>query len=242
MLALSAPIAVKADGPIMLSASLPSMAHGAASATVTDDKPQVTNILTGQVGDKNAYNAQLIGLAALVASDDAGLQKTLTAKPGSSMHNFAENVTKAGDLKYAAPALALVYLAGGDGNKRLAEHATIAALKAGAVGLVLKYAAGRQRPYAGKSNGTSFKPGSNEDGYNSFPSGHTIVAFSVASVWAHEKPKERYIAYGLASLVGLSRIGLSAHWPTDVLAGAALGLAQGRQVNNGNTGLFSLRF
>lgn len=63
-------------------------------------------------------------------------------------------------------------------------------------------------------------------GRGSFPSGHTIAAFSVATVFADRYRKHRWVpwvAYGLASTVGFSRITLQAHFPSDVFAGAMFG-------------------
>jgi hypothetical protein len=62
-------------------------------------------------------------------------------------------------------------------------------------------------------------------GIGSFPSGHEIAAFSVATVFADRYPKYKWVAYGLAVLVGFSRVSLQAHHPSDVFAGAVLGYA-----------------
>lgn len=66
--------------------------------------------------------------------------------------------------------------------------------------------------------------------YNSFPSGHTQMAFTVATclLWAyHRTGKLKWrgmaIILGVASLVGISRIYVGAHFPSDVLGGAVLG-------------------
>ena len=62
----------------------------------------------------------------------------------------------------------------------------------------------------------------------SFPSGHAIGAFAMATVIAeryHEHRWVPWVAYGLAGLVGFSRITLQAHFPSDIFAGAALGYA-----------------
>jgi membrane-associated phospholipid phosphatase len=63
-------------------------------------------------------------------------------------------------------------------------------------------------------------------GTGSFPSGHTIAAFSIATIFADRYPKprwHRWVAFGLAGLVGFSRLPLQAHYPSDVFAGAVLG-------------------
>jgi membrane-associated phospholipid phosphatase len=65
-------------------------------------------------------------------------------------------------------------------------------------------------------------------GRGSFPSGHTIAAFSIATVFADRYREHRWVpwvAYGLASLVGFSRITLQSHFPSDVFVGAVLGYA-----------------
>lgn len=63
-------------------------------------------------------------------------------------------------------------------------------------------------------------------GIGCFPSGHTIAAFSIATVFADRYPKpawHRWVAFGLAGLVGFSRVTLESHYPSDVFAGAVLG-------------------
>jgi membrane-associated phospholipid phosphatase len=68
-------------------------------------------------------------------------------------------------------------------------------------------------------------------GNGSFPSGHAIAAFSIATVVAHEYRTHRwvpYVAYGMAGLVGFSRLSLSAHFTSDVFVGAALGYSISR--------------
>jgi len=66
----------------------------------------------------------------------------------------------------------------------------------------------------------------------SFPSGHTIAAFSIATVVARRYGTQHrwipYVAYGSAALVGFSRMTLSAHFPSDVFMGAALGYSISR--------------
>ncbi len=86
--------------------------------------------------------------------------------------------------------------------------------------------------YGGDFGNTWFRkhPTSWIRGIGSFPSGHTSAAFSVATVFAKRYPQHwwvRWVAYGLASLVGFSRISLETHFPSDVFLGGVLGYAIG---------------
>jgi undecaprenyl-diphosphatase len=65
---------------------------------------------------------------------------------------------------------------------------------------------------------------SNMKNDSSFPSGHSCNAFMIAALFADRLRRKRYIFYGLASLVALSRIYLGVHYPSDVIIGACLGL------------------
>jgi membrane-associated phospholipid phosphatase len=69
--------------------------------------------------------------------------------------------------------------------------------------------------------------------YDSFPSGHAIAAFSLASVLAMQYRDTVWVpilSYTVATGVGLSRVTLSKHWLSDVLVGGALGYVVGRLV------------
>ncbi len=74
--------------------------------------------------------------------------------------------------------------------------------------------------------------GADGNGQNtSFPSSHTSNAFAAATALASVYRDSKWVpqvAYGVATLVGLSRINDNKHWASDVLAGAALGYLTGK--------------
>jgi len=61
----------------------------------------------------------------------------------------------------------------------------------------------------------------------SFPSGHTMTAFSIALVVSYFYPTLEWPLYFLAVSIGLSRVVLGMHFLSDVLAGAVLGSGLG---------------
>jgi len=101
-----------------------------------------------------------------------------------------------------------------------------AAIDSTAVAYLFKGITQRQRPMEGNGHGDFFKGGA------SFPSEHSAIAWSIASVWAHEYPGwfSQMAAYGLASAVTVTRVTAKQHFPADVVVGSTLGWYFGRQV------------
>lgn len=91
----------------------------------------------------------------------------------------------------------------------------------------LKLATSRKRPDQGRGAGHFWRGGT------SFPSGHAIGIWSFATVLAEEyrdRPAVRIGAYGLATVVSLSRFTGQNHFPSDVVVGSALGYLIGHYV------------
>lgn len=96
----------------------------------------------------------------------------------------------------------------------------------------LKHLIGRPRPRLTHGDaGFQFGP-SWDSGLDSFPSGHAAASFAVVAVLATRFPKARWFLYGAATAVALSRVLRGSHFPTDVVAGVALGLLAGSVVAN----------
>lgn len=71
--------------------------------------------------------------------------------------------------------------------------------------------------------------------FTSFPSGHAVSAFALATVIASEYSDHWAIpilAFTLAGTVSLSRMYDNKHWASDVLVGAAFGYAMGKLIFN----------
>jgi hypothetical protein len=100
---------------------------------------------------------------------------------------------------------------------------------------LLKTVTSRTRPSGGTQGSGrffSYNPPKGEDN-RSFPSGHAMGSFALATVFAHQYPEKRWVSwvfYGAAGLIGVSRITLGRHYPSDVLVGAILGNSIGRMV------------
>lgn len=101
-----------------------------------------------------------------------------------------------------------------------------AAVDSFAVNNVLAYSFGRERPYLNQGRGHFFAGGT------SFPSDHSALAWSIASVFAHEYPGPltQLAAYGMATAVSASRVMGNEHFPSDVVVSGVLGWLIGREV------------
>lgn len=88
--------------------------------------------------------------------------------------------------------------------------------------VVLKHLVARPRPWLDVAG---LIPLVNEPDPNSFPSGHTCAAFAAALSWWRTLPKKwmRTAGVVLAVCMGLSRLYVGVHYPSDVLAGALVG-------------------
>lgn len=159
---------------------------------------------------------------ASVALDRGRTEKRL-ARPGNAM---------------GRPQLSLPLLAGTYGMAHLADqgpvadaalHTGVALGTAGVANGLLKFAVGRLRP-RGEGGMHRFRPMNPADHWQSFPSGHTVVAFALASAIAEEanSPLVSVAGYSAAALVGWSRLYEDRHWASDVVGGAIVGLIVSR--------------
>lgn len=100
---------------------------------------------------------------------------------------------------------------------------------------VFKFSLGRLRPNETTDPDQWFESG------DSFPSLHSSLAFAIGTVFAESGGEEhrllrRVLGYGVAGATAYLRVDHNAHWTSDVLAGAALGLTTARFTMNRRTG------
>ena len=90
---------------------------------------------------------------------------------------------------------------------------------------VLKYCIGRGRPFVGgEANAFHFSHFAGNPAYYSFPSGHATTAFALALAVTAVWPQARVAMAVYALIIAASRLVLLAHHPSDVVAGAMVGI------------------
>ena len=139
-----------------------------------------------------------------------------------------------GTLIYVGPMLVTTWasgkITGQHGLARASVTAGAAGIVAGGITGFLKLGFGRVRPRDG-GDPDVFRPFTQNA---SFPSGHTTVAFAVATSLAQSTRDgwSDVLFYGIAGMTGLARINDDKHWLSDVVAGGTIGYLVGRQLNH----------
>lgn len=90
---------------------------------------------------------------------------------------------------------------------------------------ILKYLIGRGRPFVGgKADPFNFMPFEGVGAYTSLPSSHAVTAFALAFAVSALWPRLRVFMLTYAIVILLTRLVLLAHHPSDVIAGALVGM------------------
>lgn len=148
-----------------------------------------------------------------------------------------------GKMYYTVPFMGALYLYGLSTDnikpKVVALDFVKASFYSGVIITGIKHVAHRHRPFQTDPKNSMLWDGPITDdlAHTSFASGHTIMAFTFASVLATHYKNKKWIpltVYTLAGLSGLARIYADKHWTSDVIVGAALGYAIGKWVVNNN--------
>ena len=183
----------------------------------------------------------LIGIAALAI--DRALAHFIYDHVSARAHKALDGIThyaKAGHW-LAAAILALIVAAGMRHFDVLPDQVTmlinysvafIASLTLGSAVLhVIKLVLGRRRPRDDMEMGLyGFVPFAFNTDYNSFPSGHALTICCVAVIFTCVWPMLWPLWAAIAALLAVTRTLLTAHFLSDVLIGAGIGLIAAREV------------
>ena len=165
--------------------------------------------------------------AALIATDR---QSSGALGPSETRQDVSDAISHLGAAYSTFGASGIMWAAGRWNHKERLQRTGYESIEAltdsSVVALVLKAATNRQRPGSADHDGAFWEGG------KSFPSGHAIMSWTMASVVAHEY-RSRWIeaaAYGTAGAVSVARFTGKNHFASDVLVGSALGYLVGRYV------------
>lgn len=169
--------------------------------------------------------------AATLATDHRAMRDVVSHNPQFN-HNCVDASNAALAALVAVPVVSLAYGAFGE-HPHARESGILGAetlVDAAILEQGMKLMFWRERPAADRGNGRFWQSGVGVD--SSFPSSHTVFAWSTAAVIAgeHPAPWSQFAVYTLATGVSVSRVLGQEHFPSDVLVGSAAGWLAGHYV------------
>lgn len=177
----------------------------------------------------------ILALTALVYSDDRAILNTVRRTRHDPalrwFHELGHTVEPVGHMggmnKYYFGGLAVSYVAGQDRAARVFAEILESHFIAGLGKNAIQLFAGRTRPFEDQGARSWGR-----DGATSFPSGHALNIFQLATVLSHHADRRWFTigAYTVAAAVGVQRVESRSHWPSDVILSAAIGTAVARCV------------
>jgi len=166
-----------------------------------------------------------IGLSAVSFSLDDEPARRLREDPSFQCFNDAVASTP-GDLTLALFPAAVWAVGAASGNQSVSDYGqkiSRAAIAGFAVSTVIKGVTLRDRPHSGKVYGFW-------EGGNSFPSGHSTVAWAIAATSVKHFQEHKWVpwvAFPAAGVIAFSRVSSGNHFPSDAVAGSLIGFAIG---------------
>jgi membrane-associated phospholipid phosphatase len=248
-------------GPVLLGQAAPSPQAQNAAPGVPGEEKKLPRYVSGIFKDDAemwsapfhldwkgfmVFSSVLVGTGVLVANDESIYKNfKLFQSRNHWVEKVSPKVTMLGDWGVDCGIAGLFFLSGIILKDRKARDTGLMAwetlLHTGFLAQVVKHVAGRQRPRVESGIDYWYGPGAffkrysqgSFSRYDSFFSGHTVSAWSLATVIAENYKEHLWVpitCYGLATLVGLSRLIEDDHWLSDVFVGAAVGFAVGKMV------------
>jgi len=212
--------------PTFSSEQKPAYVRRFASRALSDQKAIWTSPLRLSARDAT-WLVPLTAITAGVFASDHSISREFNNRS----NDFVQRGEKTGNFALGALALGsgTLYVSGALGGNAHQRETGILAAEALAnsllVGQAIKVVSQRRRPNS--LDGRSAGPLN-----GSFPSDHSLAAWSMASAIAHEYPGPltKVLAYGAATAVSASRVTSRQHFASDVLVGGTLGWLIGRQL------------
>jgi len=210
------------------------MAFSSNTAIETRDLQKELNSDVENVSCQRALNwlkpAGIIGISYGLYMIDDEVQTWVQKERNQITDTIANLANCFGDGRYTVPALLSLYLYGKQTKDKKACKVALMGIKSlvisGLLSECIKFLTHRHRPSSAAIHNIWDGPRCRSTRLSSFPSGHTTVAFSVATVIATEYKDKKIIPplfYGIATLTGLARLNNNAHWLSDVFVGACVG-------------------
>ena len=190
----------------------------------TDQKRIWTAPFQGDTWHRKTPFVLVIASGASFALDDEPSRKLRDCQGFSRFNDiFASTASGAVLTAFPAAVWATGALAHRPGMTDYGVKATRAAIAGISVTVALKAVTQRPRPHSGKVYGFW-------EGGNSFPSGHSAVAWAIAGATCRHFQEHRwvaFIAYPVAGIIAFSRVTSGNHFASDAVTGSALGWAIG---------------
>ena len=176
------------------------------------------------------WSSSVIAGTVLSSAVDKDFRKQFSV-PGSSQYSgtFLDGPIANGYVQYPSilgGAMYTIGLLARESELRKTGRMLIQSLVySGTVTMALRYATGRHRPFSSSGNQYEFSWFNSAGDTQSFPSGHTVVAFATSTILAEQIDTwwARAVLYSFAALTGYARLHYDKHWFSDVFFGAALG-------------------
>lgn len=164
----------------------------------------------------------------LLMKNDLWLSEKMRQSPDKFKDGLFDAFNYAGEGVPVLAADTLLFSLGGEKEKKAAVSIVEGLAVSGAIVTAIKWAFGRVRP-SHTDDPLEFKWLTVGD--TSYPSGHTQTAFLCATILG-DRYDIGWLTYPAAAMTGLARIYKRAHWPSDVLLGAVIGVVTGKVINN----------
>lgn len=203
----------------------------ATAASAVEPADQSGRFLAAATAERTTVG--ILGVLALAAAFDQRVSAYFQRHLSRDAERVADAVEPLGRARVLLPAMAATYgvtlLTESKNDERWALRTIVGYVVTDAAGSILKLVVGRHRPDS-TNDAWRFKSFAFHNEWRSFPSGHVYHAFAVASSIADESDQSvvDVLSYTLATLVAAQRVYSRAHWPSDVVGGAVLGIGLSR--------------